>query len=119
MKIWIVIAAIALSACAANNARDAAAPVGLASSDRIARGREIAELRCAGCHAIGADGQSRMAEAPPFRMLSQRYPVAALEEALAEGILVGHPAMPEFVLSPDDLEALTAYLESVQARRGG
>jgi hypothetical protein len=40
--------------------------------------------------------------------------VANLEEALAEGISVGHPAMPQFQFSPEDADALIAYLESIQ-----
>jgi mono/diheme cytochrome c family protein len=60
-----------------------------------------------------------MPEAPPFRTLSERYPVTALEEAFAEGILVGHPAMPEFRFEPHEIDAIIAYLQSVQTRRGG
>jgi hypothetical protein len=36
--------------------------------------------------------------APPFRTLHERYPVENLEEALSEGIVTGHPTMPEFRL---------------------
>jgi hypothetical protein len=32
--------------------------------------------------------------APPFRTLHERYPVENLEEPLAEGIISGHPSMP-------------------------
>jgi len=52
-------------------------------------------------HAVGADGESPVPEAPPFRMLEARYPLEALEEALAEGIVTGHPDMPQFALEPD------------------
>jgi hypothetical protein len=31
-----------------------------------------------------------------FRTLGKRYPIEALEEALGEGIISGHPDMPEF-----------------------
>ena len=41
-----------------------------------------------------------MALAPPFRLLPQRYPVEHLAEALAEGIVTGHPAMPQFKFHP-------------------
>jgi hypothetical protein len=34
-------------------------------------------------------------------MLEARYPLEALEEALAEGIVTGHPDMPQFALEPD------------------
>jgi hypothetical protein len=45
--------------------------------------------------------------------------VNALEEAFAEGVLVGHPSMPEFRFEPRDIDALLAYLESIQTHRGG
>lgn len=78
------------------------------------RGRGIAESSCAACHAIGRLGESTAPEAPPFRTLSRNYRVASLEEALAEGISVGHPAMPEFAFSPEDVDALILYLQSIQ-----
>ena len=37
-----------------------------------------------------------------------------LEEALAEGILTGHPDMPEFAFPPEDIGAIIAYLRAVQ-----
>ena len=79
----------------------------------------MAEVFCVTCHAIGETGESPNPDAPPFRTFSERYPINALEEAFAEGILVEHPAMPEFQFSPDDIEALVAYLETVQTSRGG
>lgn len=85
----------------------------------VAAGRQIAEIQCAGCHAIGANGQSHNPAAPPFRTLSRSYPVNALEEAFAEGILVGHPDMPEFRFTPTQIDDILAYLQSVQERRGG
>ena len=80
------------------------------------RGEEIARTHCTSCHAIGRSGESPAPEAPPFRTLSQSYPVTDLEEALAEGISVGHPAMPEFQFSSDDAHALVAYLQAIQER---
>ena len=43
-----------------------------------------------------------------------RYPVENLEEALAEGIVTGHPTMPEFRLDPDQIENLIAYLKTLE-----
>ena len=81
-----------------------------------ARGRAIAAAHCSTCHAIGPTGESPAPEAPPFRRLSQNYRVDMLEEALAEGISVGHPAMPHFQFPPEDVNALVSYLQSVQER---
>jgi len=80
----------------------------------IVRGREIAQINCSSCHAVGRSGESPFPEAPPFRTLSRNYRVDSLAEALAEGISVGHPAMPEFQFAPDDVNALVSYLQSIQ-----
>jgi cytochrome c len=85
-----------------------------AQSERSAeRGRALAQVTCARCHAIGPSGDSPLPEAPPFRALHQRYPVEQLQEALAEGIKTGHP-MPEFQLDSAKITDLLAYLKSLQ-----
>jgi hypothetical protein len=42
-----------------------------------------------------------------------------LQEAFAEGIAVGHPAMPEFQFEADESDDLLAYLAELQDRRAG
>ncbi len=84
----------------------------------IARGHAIAKENCSRCHAIGKTGASTNPKSPPFRTLSQKYPLTDLEEALSEGIMVGHqgPEMPQFQFDPAQIEALVAYLASVQRK---
>ncbi|MFW6076275.1 MAG: c-type cytochrome [Hyphomicrobiales bacterium] len=83
-------------------------------SARIEAGHDIADRLCARCHAIGAEGDSPHEEAPPFRTFAERWPVEHLAEALAEGITVGHPDMPEFVLEPGEIDSFIAYLKSLE-----
>jgi mono/diheme cytochrome c family protein len=71
---------------------------------------------CASCHAIGRNGESPNKSAPAFRSLGQRYPIESLEEALGEGIMSGHPDMPEFTFDAKDVGAIIAYLKSIQQR---
>ncbi len=80
----------------------------------VAAGRTFAEAVCARCHAVGRTGASPFEPAPPFRTFAAKWPLETLEEALAEGISVGHPDMPEFVLSPEQIDDFLAYLHSVQ-----
>lgn len=90
-----------------------------AADDQVAlqkHGRAIVLRYCARCHAVGRTGESPHRGAPLFRALSQRYPIEGLEEALGEGIVTGHPHMPEFRFSGDDVGAIIAYLKSVQER---
>lgn len=55
-----------------------------------------------------------MAEAPPFRLLHERYDVELLEGALVEGLVTGHPAMPEFEFDPTQARAIIDYLTSLE-----
>jgi mono/diheme cytochrome c family protein len=78
------------------------------------RGMALLDANCSRCHAIGSAGNSPHREAPPFRTLSQRYPIESLAEALAEGLSTGHPDMPEFVFEAGEVGAILAYLKSIQ-----
>lgn len=85
-----------------------------ARSDRLVReGHALAVKRCGACHATEKTGPSPLAAAPPFRSLGYRYPVETLDEALAEGITVGHPDMPSDPWAPNDIERFIAYLKSI------
>ena len=95
----------------ATGARSGVGPWGAPGS--AARGAVLAETRCAGCHATGPLGESPMPAAPPFRGLAQRYPVADLQEALAEGLVTAHPAMPEITLEEKDISDLIAWLDAM------
>lgn len=92
------------------------APTVAASPQTIDAGRQLAETLCAECHAIGLDEESPFPPAPAFRDIAQRYSVWMLQEALAEGIVVGHDAMPVFVLSPTEIGQLLSYMEDVGVR---
>jgi cytochrome c len=78
------------------------------------RGSVIVRVNCSRCHAIGKIGDSPLPIAPPFRTLHERYPVEDLEEPLAEGIVTGHPTMPEFRFDPGQIGDIIAYLKSLE-----
>ncbi len=82
----------------------------------IEAGHEIAIKFCSRCHAIGLEGASPHQSAPPFRDIVARGHVENLEEALGEGIVVGHPDMPQFQFSPRDVGALISYLKSLSGK---
>lgn len=110
-----VLASAAFAACA----QIQPAPPTVAESDdpQLARGGQIIQRYCASCHSVTPNGRSPHPPAPSLARLSENYPVTALEEALAEGMIVGHPDMPEFRLGPDDIRAVVAYLASIQVRQ--
>jgi cytochrome c len=78
------------------------------------RGRVLVTNNCARCHAIDKYSTSPVALAPPFRTLHKRYPVEDLEEPLAEGIVTGHPMMPEFSFDPGQVNDIISYLKTLE-----
>ncbi len=86
----------------------------LAQSPAVQRGLGFARANCARCHAIDKVSPSPLSIAPPFRNLHLKYPVEALEEALAEGIMTGHPSMPQFRLDPGQIADVIAFLKSLE-----
>jgi mono/diheme cytochrome c family protein len=78
------------------------------------RGVVIARTYCVKCHSIDKLSPSPLAIALPFRDLHKRYPVEQLQEALAEGVVTGHPTMPEFRFDPGQIADFIAFLKTLQ-----
>jgi cytochrome c len=55
------------------------------------RGKNFVLTNCSRCHAI-----------------------EQLQESLAEGIVTGHPTMPQFRLEPDQINDVLSYLKSLE-----
>ncbi len=87
------------------------------SAADMKRGEELLTKNCGQCHAVGRSGNSPRPDAPAFRVLGQRYPIDSLEESLGEGIMSGHPDMPEITFEPDDVGAIIDYLKVIQVKR--
>lgn len=78
------------------------------------QGKRIALTYCARCHAIDKVSPSPLKIAPPFRTLHERYPIEMLQEALAEGIVTGHPTMPQFSFDADQVGDFIAFLKTLE-----
>ena len=76
-------------------------------------GRHLVQQHCASCHAVSTKDISKHREAPAFRDVLKRYNASVLGEALAEGMLTGHPDMPEFIFAPSDAAAIIKYLNTL------
>lgn len=79
------------------------------------RGKALVTNLCSRCHAVGKEGDSPLAEAPKFKNLAKEWNPESLAEAFAEGIVTGHPDMPEFVFEPEQIGELIEYFKSLEA----
>lgn len=92
-----------------------AAPALAQTDGELDQGRQLVETNCGSCHGVGKADASPHQQAPPFRTLSESFPMDALEEAFADGrIYSGHPDMPEFIATPEQLDAIIAYIAFLQ-----
>lgn len=107
---WLLIVGIVLIAAACSKKEELG---------DAAAGRALAERNCQRCHAIGATGDSPVAEAPPFREVVKRWSPNDLAEFFGEGNPVGHGRevdMPEFIFEPKDIDDLIAYLNTLKTK---
>jgi cytochrome c len=58
--------------------------------------------------------ESPLTIAPPLRSLHLKYPIENLRRPLNEGIIVGHPTMPQFRLDPDQVGDVIAFLRTLE-----
>ena len=82
------------------------------------RGRFYALRSCAGCHAVGALGQSPNGSAPTFGAIRLRYNALSLPRRLAEISKNGHYEMPPIYMTPDEIQDIVAYVETLDASDG-
>jgi cytochrome c len=121
MVVRSALAVLLLASCTSADLRPSRPELAVAGTPLSAlpgsaeRGGAFARAQCVSCHAVGRDGASPSAAAPPLREISRRYPVEQLEEAFAEGFVSKHSAMPEFVLNAAQNRDLIAYLASIQS----
>lgn len=87
-----------------------------AEAQDIRAGRALARAQCAECHSVERTGRSKRPAATPFRLIHERYPIEALEEAFGEGITGSHRGMPDFQFDPAQIDDLLAYIKSLAPR---
>ena len=86
------------------------ANVAAAAENTAADGQRLVEANCARCHAIGRTGTSPFAPAPPFRDVALNYTPEELVDGFMEGLAVRHKAMPDWVMTMEQAEAIAAYI---------
>jgi len=89
-----------------------APPAGCQTVASVARGQEIAERACAGCHGLSGTGATIEGTPPPsFRSIAARPNVTP--QRLAAFIMTPHRPMPGIDLSLADVNDVVAYILSL------
>ena len=91
-----------------------ASQAALAQSPAAQRGLTFVRVHCAQCHSIDKVSVSPLTIAPEFRTLHLKYPIENLRRPLLEGIVAGHPTMPQFRLDSDQVSDVIVYLETLE-----
>lgn len=78
------------------------------------RGEAIVARDCAMCHAVGREEPIVQRRTPALRSLSRRVAPDALRQQLTTGITAGHPEMPRLRYEAGEIDAIMAYLRSIQ-----
>jgi mono/diheme cytochrome c family protein len=105
--LWAVIALGAIALCGGEPALGQQPPA-------AQRGLTFVRVHCAQCHSIDQVSESPLTIAPAFRTLHLKYPIESLQRPLSEGIIAGHPTMPQFRLDADQVADVIAYLKTLQ-----
>lgn len=92
-----------------------AAGPALAQQDAVSTGRALALQLCSGCHFVEAGQRVPMSvDAPPFPRLANDP--AITEFHLRNFLRTPHPVMPMLILSPDETDAVIAFIMALKAR---
>jgi mono/diheme cytochrome c family protein len=75
-------------------------------------GRAYAEQNCAGCHAIDNDADLIFADIPSFPDVANSEGMSP--RALAVWLRTSHENMPDFIIPPDDMDNVIAYIMSLR-----
>jgi mono/diheme cytochrome c family protein len=85
-------------------------PPALAQSADPGPGARLARENCAACHAIDADPDARSPEPKAPRFLDVAHMPSTTELSLKVFLRSSHRNMPNFILSPEEMDSVAAYI---------
>jgi cytochrome c len=88
-----------------------ATTAGATTQDRVAKGHQLAQQWCTGCHIIEPGTTSASDVAPPFPKIAQDKRLTA--DQLRVWLANPHPPMPNLSLTREEIENLVAYIGSL------
>ncbi|KYK50496.1 cytochrome C [Bradyrhizobium liaoningense] len=83
-------------------------------SRTIAEGQRLAQAWCQSCHAVERHMTDFFDEAPSFQAIADRQGTTAL--SLKVFWRTSHRSMPNLVISPEQADALSAYILSLRGQ---
>ncbi|MFB6416773.1 MULTISPECIES: c-type cytochrome [Bradyrhizobium] len=83
-------------------------------ASRTAEGQRLAQAWCQSCHAVERSITDFFDEAPSFQAIADRSGTTAL--SLKVFWRTSHRNMPNLVISPEQADALSAYILSLKSR---
>ena len=107
MKTTPVFTALRLTTLAATALLGCAVAV---AAEDANEGQALLAGKCSQCHAVTADGKSRLSNAPNLWDKLRAYPIERLDFELAEGIGSRHPVMPQIQFTDEQITAIIYYL---------
>ena len=78
-------------------------------------GAQIVQSECAGCHAVGGEAKSPEAKAP--RLADVAALPSTTELSLKVFLRSSHKNMPNILLEPDEIDAVSAYILGLKKKR--
>ena len=78
------------------------------------RGKRLAEVNCADCHAIAQVDDSMDPAAPPFRAMAKRRDLGTLRTEMTGDLFLRHAIMPDFEPDARQADDIVTYMESIQ-----
>lgn len=76
------------------------------------RGHAYAQKFCADCHGVERDDHLLLGDVPTFQEVADSEGMSP--RALAVWLQTSHPNMPDFVIPPDDMDDVIAYIMSLR-----
>lgn len=82
----------------------------LAQSADPSVGARLVEGDCATCHAVGADPNAKSRDPKAPRFIDVAKMPSATELSLKVFLLSSHRSMPNFILSPEEIDSVASYI---------
>jgi cytochrome c2 len=79
------------------------------------KGYDYAQKFCSECHGVEADDRLLLGDVPTFKEVADSEGMSP--RALSVWLQTSHPNMPDFIIKPDDMDDVIAYIMSLKSPR--